>query len=164
MDNEPLLHEDVEPTSERHDGASQRSSRFAQYLPFFAYIFFFKFLAHFTIGLLELPLLRLLERAICQRHFTGLKSFANIYSSSEDTCKDAAIQDELAMVVGFKSSFDSVPCMPIRFTRDQVLTKIYRPLSSFVLRRAGRQKRQEICTGFVRVRASTGTSMDCTYL
>ncbi|EED16509.1 conserved hypothetical protein [Talaromyces stipitatus ATCC 10500] len=69
-------------------------------------------LVTFAIQLLEVPTVRLFEIAICDRYFrttnTGVHStlFKDI---DESSCKIPPIQNELAEIAGWKTSFDAVP-------------------------------------------------------
>lgn len=62
----------------------------------------------FATLLLEVPLVRLFERSICNRHF--------LYNSSlhgneidETRCKIKTVQDQLSRIVGLHFSFNAIP-------------------------------------------------------
>ena len=61
----------------------------------------------FTNFLLEVPLFRLFEQAICNRYYRTLSSPGTPIDEAE--CKIPEIQDFLAKVVGWKMSFDALP-------------------------------------------------------
>lgn len=61
----------------------------------------------FAVMLLEVPIIRLFERAICDRHFRSVARSA----IDEGACKIPEVQDLLAKVVGWKMSFDALPGM-----------------------------------------------------
>jgi hypothetical protein len=67
----------------------------ATLLPFALYTLF-----GFTVMLLEVPNVRLFERAICVRHYKDT-------DVDEAACKKAAIQNTLSNIVGWKFSFDA---------------------------------------------------------
>ena len=76
-------------------------------LPFALYIS-----VSFATQLLEIPLLRLFENAICNRHYrfvtdNSLVAFSN--NVDEISCKISAVQDQLNDVVGWKLCFDATP-------------------------------------------------------
>ena len=73
----------------------------------------------FANQLIEIPLLRLLENAICHRHYRSnrndsLSVFNNI---DEIQCKIPAVQDQLSDVIGWKICLDAIPgiCISIFF-------------------------------------------------
>lgn len=70
--------------------------------PFSIYILF-----NFTTLLLEVPLVRLFELAICHRYFQDLAPPPGGFD--ESACKVPAIQDSLGHLVGWKMFFDAVP-------------------------------------------------------
>jgi hypothetical protein len=69
-------------------------------IPFALYI-----LSAFATLLLEVPIVRLTEQAICNRHFQDLGA----RDIEEVACKISEIQDLLAKIVGWKMSFDALP-------------------------------------------------------
>ena len=72
-------------------------------------------LVSFATLLLEVPLIRLFETAICNRHYllrgNAIIAFVND-DVDESACKIPAVQDLLANVVGWKISFDAIPGIP----------------------------------------------------
>lgn len=75
------------------------------------YPFVLYWLVTFAIQLLEVPVLRLFETAICKRYY---RSLGNLPSSAfndidETSCKIPVVQNELAYVIGWKLSLDAVP-------------------------------------------------------
>jgi hypothetical protein len=108
METEPLLHDDSDVSTENDvvaDGQQPDHLDISQNAVFFGCIFALKFLVQFTTGILELPLLRLVERAICRR----VLGYINV-ADEEAACKVASVQDKLALIMGFKWAFDSLPC------------------------------------------------------
>ena len=75
-------------------------------LPFALYLS-----ASFANQLLEIPLLRLLENAICNRHYRSIgdDSLSVFIAIDEILCKIPAVQDQLSDVVGWKICFDAIP-------------------------------------------------------
>lgn len=110
-ERERLLSEHEGCINFEHEDASRVHPAFdvRSHIPFFVSIFILKFLAQFTNGVLELPLLRLVERTICANHYKyGAAMIANL---GESACKTKEIQDKLAQVMGLRTTFDSLPCM-----------------------------------------------------
>ena len=75
-------------------------------LPFILY-----FSVSFATQLIEIPLLRLFENAICSRHYRFISDNSLSFSTHVDEllCKIPAVQDQLSNVVGGKLCFDAVP-------------------------------------------------------
>ena len=75
-------------------------------LPFALYLSF-----SFATQLLEIPLLRLFENAICNRHYRSVRddSLSASHNIEEILCKIPTVQDQLSDVVGWKICFDAVP-------------------------------------------------------
>jgi hypothetical protein len=74
------------------------------------------FCVTFAIQLLEVPIVRLFESAICDRYHrsvvvTSVHAFGD---TDEASCKIVIVQDELAKVVGWKVSFDAFPGIFLR--------------------------------------------------
>jgi hypothetical protein len=77
---------------------------------FYVLIFLLKVTLSLFSYIPELPLVRLVEAAICQRHdriySPSLSHWAEV---GEDACKLAVIQNKLAHVMGYKLAFDAIP-------------------------------------------------------
>ena len=75
-------------------------------LPFALYIS-----VSFATQLIEVPLLRLFENAICNRHYRFISDNSLSISTHVDEllCKIPAVQDQLSNVVGWKICFDAIP-------------------------------------------------------
>lgn len=71
-------------------------------LPFLVY-----FLQSFTIQLLELPLVCLFEKVICNVHYR--QNPLHVRNIEEKWCKITPIQDKLSNIVGWKLCFDALP-------------------------------------------------------
>jgi hypothetical protein len=74
------------------------------------------FCVTFAIQLLEVPLVRLFESAICDRYHRSVVG-ASIHAfgdTDEASCKIVIVQDELANVVGWKVAFDAFPGILLR--------------------------------------------------
>ncbi len=71
-------------------------------------VFALYFVASFSSQLLEIPLVRLLESAICNRHFHHELS-ASDRGVKEDLWKISPVQDKLSNVMGWKVCFDAIP-------------------------------------------------------
>ena len=60
------------------------------------------FLSHFCHSSSELPLLGLVESKICDEFYDGRVA-------EDKICKIPQIQDKVAMIIGAKTTFDSIP-------------------------------------------------------
>ena len=70
------------------------------------------FLMKFANLLLEVPTVRLLEKAICQRYYLDLGPLRRIILEdevNESNCKIPMVQEVLSSVIGWKMSFDAIP-------------------------------------------------------
>ena len=72
---------------------------------FFGCIFVLKFCVQFSSVLLELPLVRLIELAVCRSYLD-----IDVDHIEEGQCKVQLVQDKVAFIVGYKSAFDALPC------------------------------------------------------
>ena len=61
--------------------------------------------------MVEVPMIKLFEQAICNRYYHGLRNSASIRGQpvEENLCKITPIQNELAALVGLKFTFDALP-------------------------------------------------------
>jgi hypothetical protein len=101
MERELFLPDDQ--ASEAGSEADKRSSfDYSPHYRFFICIFALKFLNQFCGALLELPLLRLVEHALCRPLQSG--------GGDEAICKTPTMQDEVVFIMGFKWAFDAIPC------------------------------------------------------
>ena len=73
--------------------------------------FCLQFCTYFAKHMVEVPLIRLLEGAICNRYYAlnGHLTTAATGSVNEGMCKIPPIQNELASIVGLKFTFDALP-------------------------------------------------------
>ena len=62
-----------------------------------------EFLATFGAAIASIPSTRLIENAVCQRHFNTQNAV------SEHFCKDAGVQTEMAALLGAQGSFGAIP-------------------------------------------------------
>jgi hypothetical protein len=71
------------------------------------------------------PTIRLLENAICQRHFAALPSGQTVVPVPESMCKTEAVQSRLAYVRGWLSLLKTAPgssfSFSFSFLRNQIL-------------------------------------------
>ena len=67
-------------------------------------IFLLQFLINFSKYVVEVPLIRLFEMAICDRYFHSR-------STDEKLCKTPRIQDDLAIIIGWRFFFDALPAL-----------------------------------------------------
>ena len=77
--------------------------------------FLLQFLTYFAKHMVEVPMIKLFERAICNRYYAphSNKIFENVVSNlgniDESYCKIPAVQDEVAGLFGLKFTFDALP-------------------------------------------------------
>ena len=64
----------------------------------------------FASLLLNIPLMRLFERSICNRHYQASVPKKDV---DESLCKVAPVQDELAAVLGWQLSFNALAGKPL---------------------------------------------------
>jgi hypothetical protein len=102
METEAFLSEERQSSDE--DSPVVLTPRIKHVYRFYSCIFALEFGNQFLRGLLELPLVRLLELSICRN--AGIVATG----SSEEACKVPSVQDKLALVIGLKSAFDALPC------------------------------------------------------
>lgn len=75
-------------------------------IPYIPYTLF-----RFAQFLLEVPTVRMIEYAVChqQLDYVGLRAASMLPELDETVCKLAAVQEQVARLVGWKMSFDAVP-------------------------------------------------------
>lgn len=110
-EREPLLNSPVQTVSDDH---ARTCWPYAEELPFaksrvsskrtqiVTCVFCLQFLFNFSRYIVEIPLIRLFEIAICNRYFDAR-------AIKEEECKVPPIQDDLAMIVGWRFFFDAIP-------------------------------------------------------
>jgi hypothetical protein len=104
----------IEPLLDGHEStAPPRETTCAPQPPgrrFYVLIFLLKVTLSLFSYIPELPLVRLVEAAICQRHYGIYSSSLNTWAEvGEDACKLAVIQNKLAHVMGYKLAIDAIP-------------------------------------------------------
>lgn len=73
-------------------------------------IFLLAFFSNFSYYCSELPLLRIVERAICEVYYdTKNSGYALVTEIDEKMCKIPKIQNDLALFMGYKTAFDAIP-------------------------------------------------------
>lgn len=70
-------------------------------------VFALQFLSSFAKHVIEVPVIRLLEIAICNQYYRG--RIVDAQDISEKLCKVAPVQGKLSVLVGWKFSFDALP-------------------------------------------------------
>lgn len=75
--------------------------------------FCLQFLTYFAKHMVEVPMIKLFEQAICNRYYAsqGQAVFGTLSDVDESHCKIPAVQDELAGLVGLKFTFDALPAL-----------------------------------------------------
>ena len=105
METERLLPEETDHGDEPAESTpKQQPYEVSHRVRLYICLFVLKFLTQFIQGLLELPLLRLVEYAVCRSYSTRSTGMVG-----EETCKTPAVQDELAFIMGYKWAFDAIP-------------------------------------------------------
>lgn len=77
--------------------------------PLLLLTFLIYFLESFAIQLLELPLVCLFERVICNLYYYRQNPLHIHNNVEEKWCKITLVQNELSNIVGWKLCFDSLP-------------------------------------------------------
>jgi hypothetical protein len=73
-------------------------------------IFLLAFLSNFSYYCSELPLLRLVERTICEVYYANEDASRVVVTEIEEKmCKIPKIQNDLARFMGYKTAFDATP-------------------------------------------------------
>lgn len=121
-ERQPLLPSHTDPHP-HPDSSDQPRSRHrvvegAQFLRNFLYedpilfcTFSLQFCTYFAKHIVEVPMIKLFEQAICTRYYNEHRDLHSLVSgaSEERLCKIPAIQNELAGLVGLKFTFDALP-------------------------------------------------------
>lgn len=73
--------------------------------------FSLQFCTYFAKHIVEVPMIKLFEQAICNRYYNDHQDVHGLFSKASDErlCKIPAIQNELAGLVGLKFTFDALP-------------------------------------------------------
>lgn len=114
-EEEPLLRHEVESQDSYNDPAydSSASPWTPTLQPILIYTFCLQFLTYFAKHVIEVPIIKLFEQAICNRYYAAAHSQAGLGLALSDVdeshCKIPAIQTELAALVGLKFTFDALP-------------------------------------------------------
>ena len=121
-ERQPLLpnNEDQLSSSELsgRPGIRQRLSRAVASLkvflsedPIIVCTFCLQFCNYFSKHVIEVPIIKLFEQAICERYYAANDELLQTMAGSidEQLCKIPAIQNELASLVGWKFTFDALP-------------------------------------------------------
>ena len=79
--------------------------------PILTCTFFLYFLASFAKHIIEVPLIGLLERTICNQYYRAHDDDNSHHEReiAERLCKIVSVQNKLANVTGWKFSFDALP-------------------------------------------------------
>ena len=114
-ENEPLLRASLQSGRDRDTGSCRQWWPDVLALPLSAHdpqnktriiscVFCLQFLINFSRYIVEVPLIRLFEIAICDRYFQA-------EAIDERSCKITPIQNDLAIVVGWRFFFDALPIL-----------------------------------------------------
>ena len=107
LEDEPFLqdhHRSSHTVPEEEPDSRSTAFDVTQHSRSFICLFALKFCIQFTYGVLELPMIRLVERAICRAY---LENVSDDYG--EAACKVPVVQDKLAFIMSYKWTFDALP-------------------------------------------------------
>lgn len=87
----------------------QRMLKPRMYLVLYLYALFYLF--RFALALVDVPKVRLIEHAVCQRYYRSHHHAESTseYGIPESQCKLVPIQAEVALITGWRMSLDAVP-------------------------------------------------------
>lgn len=106
MEHQRFLGEETRPSFTPDESQHlNHSSRRHHLRLLYCCIFILKLCVQFSSALLELPLVRLIERAVCRSYLD-----INADEIDERPCKVPSVQDKVAFILGYKSTFDALPC------------------------------------------------------
>ena len=115
-EQQPLLQSQVsrQPTTSTESCLFQFTRSFRHSLPNRSTLigtFCLQFLNYFAKHMIEVPMIKLFEQAICDRYYASPKqlSLSTRAYVPESECKVPAIQSELALLSGLKFTFDALP-------------------------------------------------------
>ena len=79
--------------------------------PVIVCVFCLQFCNYFSKHIIEVPIIKLFEQAICDRYYAASRGglYAATQPVKEGLCKIPAVQNELADLVGWKFTFDALP-------------------------------------------------------
>lgn len=97
-------------------GGTTTSKDFLFEHPILICTFCLQFCTYFAKHMVEVPIIKLFEQAICNRYYAAHGELYSIAGEivDEKMCKIAPIQDELATLTGLKFTFDALPGNPSR--------------------------------------------------
>lgn len=99
---------------------------------FYCCIFILKLSIQFSSALLELPLVRLIERAVCRTYLS-----IDADEIEERLCKTPLVQNKVAIILGYKLTFDALPCLCLLTSLRKILlanVALYRYPDCLILR------------------------------
>ena len=110
----PSYDEAQSPASESKLWRSAKScSLFLSNNPILLYTFCIQFLNYLAKHVIEVPTIKLIEQALCNRYWAsqGQTPPSSGWEIAERFCKTPEIQKELAAITGLKFTFDALPAL-----------------------------------------------------
>ena len=100
---------DIEEVQDEAPEPEKASKHFSIHLLVSLYALFYLF--RFSRALVNVPKVRLIELAVCQRYYRLQPGSSGILADdiSESLCKILPIQTELSTILGWRSSFEAIP-------------------------------------------------------
>lgn len=93
--------------------ASWKAALSQKDVPVVLCLFLLQFLVSFAKHVIEVPMVRLLEMAICNKYYRTHDipnvPFVATQEIAEKLCKVAPVQDTLSTITGWRFSFDAIP-------------------------------------------------------
>lgn len=115
-ESEPLIADPISPAASsgwrQEELHSKRGLRNGNSRRVLICVFGLIVLNQFCSYLTEVPIVRLIEKVICEKHHEGRGDDIDLKFDGdvdEKLCKIPAIQSELAKIIGLKSTFDAIP-------------------------------------------------------
>lgn len=115
-------------------------------------------LLRLTNIILELPLLRLVEQIICKAYLD-----TDVVDIDEQACKIPEVQDKVAKVMGYRTTFDALPCMadaPCIYLFLLIILSFFRPFDCCRIWVILEPSREEVCDSTVAHRSIHGVGLD----
>lgn len=70
------------------------------------------------------PQLQIFEDIICKNYVLSINATSNTAGTLDNVCKSPAVQKELALVTGWKNTFDTLPCESIQYGGTLVFERV----------------------------------------
>ena len=112
-DARPVVIE-IEEVQDEAPESEKAFTHFSLYLLVSLYALFYLF--RFSRALVNIPKVRLIELAVCQRYYRLQPEWSGTLAKDipENLCKILPIQTELSTILGWRSSFEAIPSEYLR--------------------------------------------------